>query len=1351
MFGFFLWENDLYRTFFYFIRMMCKFIKINKMYRRYLNITIFLAVLVYAVPSAGQELHGLTDASIRIIEQTSAGITLVYTPAIEKQQVSFEGKTYKRYILKNGAASGFPGEPELHKKTAVIGIPSSSDPELRILKTDFYSERNVNLVPVKERKVFNEMAGYYIKENREVYSKNRFIPEVSAVITETGFFRNQKVAVLTFNPVQYNPVVKSVRLFTSIEVSISFQSNGAPASVVEKRVIKNSFDLVNNLIINPGQALKWRKPPVSIKSGKLQKPADFTNGGRWFKVYINEENIFEINYQTLNDAGISPETINPEKIRIFTCGGRELPLEIGLAGTAVMNEIPIHIIDNGNNSFEPGELIRFYGFSVEGWDYDPGIKSFNYYNNHYEKRNVFWLTWGQESGKRVTEKNVDYYSGGFAPAFYTDKIRIEENKENIHHSGLEWYGDQFFSGDFKNYTITLPGYITGSSVHFRAAFKGGTSSYHVFRISMNGENITDASFYYKNAWTVNFILEGSVSQSISAGLNYISSTGANAYLDWIEAFYMREFKADNNSLFFSLPDTSAIANIELLEFSGTQVQVWDITDYENVTGINTRSGGSFTDTLYSGISKRYAAFTDNAVIPVSGIEEIEIVGLKQFTAQTEEIIITHPDFFEEALELKEMKSSEDNRVEVVNVFDIFNEFAYGLYDPGAIRDFLKFAFENWGSYSLKYVLLFGDGHYDYKNLKYSSAVNYIPPFEIESNYELNNRCSDDWYTYVSGNDHLMDLAIGRYTIRTLKEAEDIVEKYRQYRFDPEFGQWRTTVTFVADDELVPSGYEETLHTRDSELLSNSSCFPGFINKRKIYLMQYPAEHAVSVSGVLKPDATRDFLDQVNQGTLIINYVGHGNYRLLAHEEMLNLERDLDKIKNSKKYFFFYISSCAFGKFDNPQTQSMAEELLALPDGGAIILISSARDVFADQNADLNKAFYQYFFQDENNTLPVGAALMLAKNSLLHNYINNEKYHVFGDPALRIGLPRYQANLTKLEPDSFKALALVNGKGSILKNNSHWNDFTGKIEISAYNSQKNGTYTTNNGENVSFVLPGSPVFHGTGTADNGSYSFGFVVPKDITYGGNDGRISIYYWNNDSDGAGVVDNIPVGGTAYREADDEGPEISVSFKGFNFSGGDYITDNAVMELTLYDPNGINITGEIGHKVEMIIDEKSEETVDLSRYFYYKENSYSEGVVEYPLPDLAEGNHTLRIRAWDNFNNSTVEETWFKVVSSNKLILDQVYNYPNPFSKDTKFTFQINMPAEVSINIYTVKGRLINTIDDIIVSNGGFYATDSWDGTDKNTDLLANGVYLYKIKAKAFGDSEKSAEAIGKIVVAR
>jgi hypothetical protein len=262
--------------------------------------------------------------------------------------------------------------------------------------------------------------------------------------------------------------------------------------------------------------------------------------------------------------------------------------------------------------------------------------------------------------------------------------------------------------------------------------------------------------------------------------------------------------------------------------------------------------------------------------------------------------------------------------------------------------------------------------------------------------------------------------------------------------------------------------------------------------------------------------------------------------------------------------------------------------------------------------------------------------------------------------------------------------------------------------------------------------------------DGKFASSFVVPKDISYGGNTARISVYLYNQSLDGAGVLDSLAVHGSDTTVVDTAGPSINITFS----SQDDFRKGKGEMEIEISDPNGINLTGELGHGINLVVNRDFQHSVDLTDFFEYYQDQYQRGSIVYPLPHLTQGKHFFWVKAWDNHNNSSLREVELEIFSSQKPEITDVMNYPNPFSDSTYICYSLYGTAgKIRIKIFTLSGKLVKEIESES-GETGFHSV-IWNGEDQDGDRVANGVYIYKVVTQNQG--QKEVRAYGKAVVMR
>lgn len=1296
---------------------------------------------------------------IVIKSRSDEGIVIEFTP--HNWEINFtvmRGKSYYKIDFENSSFKTLTGHPLLPERVLTVGIPYDARVSYELLEAEENRAINGKLIPVPS---FGRdgMAELKYWEAPEIYQQEYAFPRQMVQLSQPAIIRDQQVVIVSLYPVQFFPAKEQIQIYDRMVVRINF-SGGQREQMFQKMV--DRFSVNDRLLVNPVQAAKWRTQRVPIAHSNLKT----TFPGEYYKIWIQQEGIYKITGEDLKKIDINLSNIVPYRIKIYNNGGSQLPHSIYEPRLDGLIENAIFVADGGDGSFDSQDYILFYGKSVNGWKYDRNERRFSHYLNPYTRENVYWLCWqNPDSGRRIVKKMVSPTAPIAEVTSFYDHIYIENEFKNLLNSGTCWLGN-YFSATMpqRTYQLDLPGVLENKGGQVKVNLAGVSQGEHKFSLYFNDLFLASVPSFYGSSSQDLVIKMKPFATSISSGfkdgynsltVKYMPNSNINlAYMDWIELSIQRQLMAQDDELVFYSPDSSGYYNYHLHSFSSDDIQVFDITHFQHVALLNIIQAGNgaieFIDSTNSEVPKKYLAVMTSRLKSPIKIERDMPSDLRSTQMAADFIIITYDDFYDAALALKSLRENCDTlKTEVVKISDVYDEFSWGLVDPTAIRDFIKYAFDNWQK-PPGYVLLFGDGDYDYKNIISPQDPNWIPPFESSDLSELASRARDDWYVCIAGNDYLMDLAIGRIPVRNPDEALEIVKKIIAYENSPTLGEWCNTITMVADDEYGQGGgFDGIDHIPGADRIAQD-LIPKNYNVQKIYLTEYPVVHDASISGIRKPAAHEDLIHKINQGSLIINFIGHGNERVWTHEHILGSADDLPRLNNDSRQAFWIAATCDFARFDNPDVQSFAEQLVTLPDRGAIAVFSSSRAAYASSNVSLNRALYNFLFNGKNSGVRLGDIVMYAKNSM-GNTLNDQLYNLIGDPSMRLLMPSCSVQVTKHAPDSMKALSQMQVEGRIESFGNSIPTFQGKILFKAFDSQIQRSYIVNQWTTWHYTLPGNTIFRGTATVTDGKFKTTFIVPKDITYGGSDGRLSAFYWQDDFFGSGNLDSIYVGGTESDFGDHKGPTINIGFDGQDFMSGGFVPPNPMLKITILDSlSGVNIAGDIGHKITMILDNVQDEKIELNDYFNYEQNSYLMGSISYPLTNLEEGTHIIQVKAWDNCNNSSQSEVEFTVVSHENLVIRDLLNYPNPFSSSTAFTFWVNQPCEVQIKIYTLSGRLIYQLDQLNAETG--FNHFHWDGWDQDGDPLANGVYLYKVCASRFnGTRTIHAEQIEKCVIMR
>ncbi|MBN2357180.1 type IX secretion system sortase PorU [candidate division KSB1 bacterium] len=1323
----------------------------------------FLIILTFGfIAMPAQISAGLPD-DCTILSSSDRHVTIEFKPqGWRTDSTMIDGKPLVKVYFLGAEIIAEPGELQLPTRTLLVGVPQQGNITATLAESDYkvIPTPALQTVPqVLRSEDLTEFKYTLAPRGGDTYSQSVLR------LGEPYVFRGQRVVKVIVYPLQIindTETRKYQRLVITVNFAGDKKQSGSAVSAKNETIYRD-------LLVNYQQARQWR---TSVSERLFKKAQKTFDGGPWYKVIIRGdgrgglEGMYKIDAATLSRAGISVASIDPRTIRLFNNGGMELPQNHAVPRADSLIENSIFVYGEDDGIMDSGDYILFYGRSLEGVQFVASEKKWRHYLNHYGYENVYWLTYGGENGKRMASRSSLSPQASPEPSF-RDLVFMEEERNNIYKSGIEWFGFEF-ANEKRNFshTFVLPAVSVADEVSFRFQIAAATSGYHNMKLYANGNYLGRLELFGQGgAFTIKsgeFNVAGVLMQgnnNISA--QYESSSDiTQAYMDWIEIEYNRFFHAAGDQLLFTAPLRAGTAVYQIDQFTRDDISVYDVTDFYDVTQITNGTivnrSATISDYTDEENARRYLALTPAAYRSVSEIRAVTPANLRT-PRMVDYIIITHDNFYQQAIELESLREDydPDDRLitEVVKISDVYNEFAWGLIDPTAIRDFLMYAQNHWGGPG--YVLLLGDGHFDFRDILKYGTPNLIPPYESSDRIETSTRAVDDWFTYTQGSSYGMQMAIGRLPVQTVDEAQAVVNKIVEYETTFEPGEWRKTIALMADDELGSGARPDVVdHTRQTEWLAEHYV-PNLLNVEKIYLMEYPAVRTASVSGITKPLANEALLTRINEGCLVLNFIGHGNDELWTHERVLHAPNDFDMIQNKGRYNLWVAATCEFAYWDQPQKQSLAERLLNVADRGAVALVASSRLAYSGDNAAFNYMVFDKLFktyQSSGLTARLGDAVMLAKETSSSSQINNEKFILLGDPAMRLGAPQYRAVVDQITPeDTLRALMRMGVQGHMSKENQSWDEFNGKLILRVFDARKQQQYITAEGIKVDYIMPGNTLFRGYAEGQAGQYNVQFIVPKDISYGGTDGRISLYGWNGDEEASGFLGSLVVGGTAVDLVDHDGPEIFIHFGKEGFSAGDYTSPNPLLHVVVNDSlSGVNIAGDIGHQIAMSLD--GADPKNVTEYFQYDTGSYTRGVLKYQMHNLSVGQHTISVKAWDNSNNSNYIETYFTVVADSTLKIRNVLNYPNPMHNRTQFTYELSQDARVTIQIYSVAGRLLRKLPQVWSTVGFNVYPEYWDGTDADGDPLANGVYLYRVHAENDGGTERvRASEIGKVIVMR
>lgn len=1183
--------------------------------------------------------------------------------------------------------------------------------------------------------------------------------------TETAVIQNQDIpSTISVKVSVQNRQPVSTILFVPLRVN----GQGQYEKLISFRY---EYDTKNFSVPAAGKKIVNGKSYSGLNAKTTAATGSVLASGTWFQLAVSSSGIYKIDYNFLRTIGINPDLIDPRYIRIHGNGSGVLPQSNSATRADDLLENSIYIAGEGDGNFGAGDYILFYAKGPDRWDYNNTENIFNHVKNIYSDKSYYFITVGSVLGARI-QNQADLGSAAQTVNYFDDHVFHESDLYNVLSSGREWYGEMFGDAISNTYSFNSTGIVPSSTIKLTSSVMSRSVSATSFTVQINGVTTGSQSLSANSnsdyapkgdAERTIFSLSSSTignPSTLNITLNYNKGSSASSvgHLNYLEINMRRELALYGSQTEFRTLASTGAPTTTYNFSNGNGAMIWQVTDITNIRNQQYSAVGSaISFSAASSSLEEYIIFSGNdfsAPELIGGVPNQNLHGINT-PSLPDLVIVTHPDFIAQANQLASFRQSYDGlTVAVVTPQQIYNEFSSGAQDVTAIRDFMKMLYDRKsGTDSIRYLLLLGDCSYDYKS-RISNNTNFVPIYQSrESLYPLSSYSSDDYFGFLdntegdwaegpSPDEDEMDIGIGRIPVKNAEQATAAVDKLVHYSSSQTcLGKWRNSVTFVADDG------DGNLHVRDAnDLATLIDTMYEIYNINKVFLDAFVQN--ASPGGEKAPDVNNRIEQDVNRGTFILNYSGHGGETVWAQEGIMDLSQ-IEGWSNYDNMPFMITATCDFGRYDDPHVVSGTETAILRGSGGVIGSITSARVVYAFSNKELNEEIYNYIFKPlaDGKKPRLGDVVRQSKNKSIVG-VNNRNYALLGDPSLRLAYPSENALVTKIKgisvsaiPDTLKALSKVSIQGEIRNSmGAKLTGFNGKLNITVYDKKSIlNTYGTEGGPVFNFELRNNFLFDGNASVTNGDWSVSFVVPKDISYQFDFGKISVYAQKDASleDAGGFYTNVIIGGTdPNAPADNTPPRIRMFMNDESFAFGGLTGKDALFLANLSDENGINTAGSgIGHEIAITLDQ-NEKPIVLNQYYTANLNDYQNGKVQYPFKDLETGPHTLKMKVWDTYNNSAESYLEFVVANDERIALSHILNYPNPFSTHTVFHFDHNRAGDeldVMIQIYTVSGKLVKTLDTKVYSSGSHFSGLDWDGRDDFGDKIGKGVYVYRVWVRA------------------
>ena len=1087
------------------------------------------------------------------------------------------------------------------------------------------------------------------------------------------------------------------------------------------------------------------------------------NSGKWVKIQVAEDGIYKLTAADLKKMGFS----NLDKVAVYGYGGWPLDEDFS---TTYIDDVPEVAV------WRSADYLLFYGKGPRKWEYSSSDKSFIHTNNPYSNYGYYFVTEKETTG-RTMEKAASAAGATLQVTTFDDYVLHEEELVSVNSSGRELYGESFTSTLSRDFTISVPG-ITNDEGKATLSFisrGNGTITMNVDGNALISGSVSVPSdeyevareLYRERAWMAD------KGETVKVNIGYSTTGHKNVHLNYFRLQMKRQLKVYDNYTFFRSLSARGNASRFVIQGAEASTLVFDVTDGVNPQQMETSLNGtelSFSIPASASLREFVVVKPSQIKAPVT-VGEVANQNLHALPQQ-DMIIIAQPNFTTQAERLAEAHRTKDNlTVRVVTPESIYNEFSSGTPDATAYRRFMKMFYDRQTSEAdaPKYLLLFGDGSFDNRKLtsawKSVDMSNMLLTYQTENSLSSQSYVIDDYFGFLDDADNKKSLqnkklclGIGRFPIRTVEQATQMVDKVISYMENKNTGSWKNNLCFMADDGSNTDGFM-TEHMEFADQLAGyvESEHPEFL-VNKLYYDAYKKDMTAGTY----PDVRSGLQKLLKDGLLLFNYTGHGGTTALSDEKVLT-QTDINQFTYTHLPVWV-TATCDFTRFDDLNT-SAGEDVFLNKSSGGIALFTTVRVAYSRPNFPINDNVIRNLFERNNGRRrTLGEVMQATKNTLSSVY--KLGFCLIGDPAVKMAYPEFGMKVTTVNGQSvdgnsisFKALEKITVEGEVLDASGQLvTDFTGIVNPTVKDSKVTVTCLKNSNKDDSpaFTFTDYPntIFIGNDSVRNGKFSFTFTVPKDISYSNLQGKMNLYAVDTESgnEAQGNFDNFIVGGTSdTAETDTIGPEIRALYlNDTTFVDGGQVNTTPYFVAELWDKSGVNITGSsVGHDMMLVIDESTVLSYNLNSYYELLPGEDGTGIVKFPIPALEPGKHTAEFWVWDILNNSTVRTFTFEVVEGLKPFLFDVIATPGIAREQVTFHLMHNRPESrmrVGIMVYDLAGRQLWKHEESGTSGLFENYTVSWDLTSGGARMRP-GVYIYR--AAISTDNSKDATKARKFII--
>ena len=1010
--------------------------------------------------------------------------------------------------------------------------------------------------------------------------------------------------------------------------------------------------------------------------------------GQWAKISVPETGIYQLTDAVVRQAGFS----NPSRVKIYGYGGALQPEQLTadyLATTDDLHEVPTYTTPNGRR--------LFHATGPVGWSSPTATTRTR---NPYADYGCYFLT--ESDGEPLTQDSAAFVAS-FYPTNNDYHYLYEVDNYAWYHTGRNLYDSRLLSAQTTN-KYELPAHGTDGQLSVTLSANGESVATVTLNDSLLGRVTFSALRDHTKATvrTMTYRVEGLLQPTNTIVLQQVSGEA--------------EMRLDNICL--TLPTAAPLPDLQTATLPAPKF-VYRITTQDHHAD---------------------AAADMVIIIPTT----------QQFVAQTQR--------------LKQLHEQQDSlRVRIVPADELFNEFSSGTPDANAYRRYLKMLYDRAETDAdrPRYLLLFGDGAWDNRMLtsdwRTQIPDDYLLCYESDNSVsETDSYVSDDYFCLMDDGEggrltdsDTPDVGVGRLPARNEAQARVMVDKIMSYHANEQAGDWQNVVCFMGDDG------NGNVHMREANSAASvvEQNYPGF-NVKRIFWDAY--KRVTTSTGNRYPDVERLIKQQMSNGALIMDYCGHGAAYSISHEQVL---RGSDfATQTSLRLPLWVTASCDIMPYDSHE-ENIGETAMLNEKGGCIAFYGTTRTVYTGANEDMNCTFMKNVLgttDGRRNTL--GDAVRLTKATVWSSSARYNKLHytLLGDPALVLAAPTAQVVIDSINGHATGADTISVSAGTVARVKGHvvgQPNYNGTVTLTVKDVEQtvSGLMNLHVEEDPSVTSPytfqdrPNILYVGTDSVRAGRFDLSFALSRDVSYSDDLCQILCYAIDNaKTTGAhGTDESFSIDGNAQTANDGIGPSIYCYLNSSDFTNGGNVNTTPYFYAELSDKDGISASESgLGHNMELVVDGDMAKTYDLNDAFQYNFGDYRSGSVGYSLPELSEGPHSLRFRAWDVLNNSSLAELTFNVVKGLAPKCLGVTCTKNPAKTTTTFIVthdRTGSEVDIVLEIFDTGGRKLWEHVESGVSTTSSY-TLNWNLAIGSGDRLRTGVYLYRVTISTDGGTETS-----------